>query len=61
MILGENNLSLMINIKMDINEHQDQTFTSRSNINVCDNNGHELYLLGILTKREPYKPTHTWV
>jgi len=31
----------------DIYERQDKTFTSRSNIKlyVCDNNGHDLYLL----------------
>ena len=32
---------------MDINERQDQTFTSRSNIYVCENNGRDLYLLGV--------------
>ena len=33
---------------MSINlELQDQTFTSRSNIYVCDNNGRNLYLLGV--------------
>ena len=48
MILGENKLwILMMLIEIDINERQDQTFTSRSNIYVCDNNGRELYLLGI--------------
>ena len=28
-------------------ERQDQTFTSRSIIYVCDNNGRNLYLLGV--------------
>ena len=32
---------------MDINERQDQTFTSKSNMYVCDNNGRDLYLLGV--------------
>ena len=29
------------------NEHQDQTCTTRSNIYVGDNNGRDLYLLGV--------------
>ena len=37
----------MIHCMMGINEHQDKTFTSRSNIYVCDNNGCDLYLLGV--------------
>ena len=32
---------------MDISEPQDQTFTSRSNIYVCDNHGRDLDLLGV--------------
>ena len=32
---------------MDINERQDQVFTSRSNMYFCDNNERELYLLGV--------------
>ena len=31
----------------DINECHNQTFLSRSNIYVCDNNGRDLYLLGV--------------
>ena len=44
-------------IMMDINERQDQTFTSKSNIYVCDNNGCNLYLLGVnaLVFKEPVK------
>ena len=37
----------MIHIMMDINKRQDQTFTSRSNIYICHNNGGDLYLLGV--------------
>ena len=48
MVLGENkHWILMIRIMMDINERQDQTFTSRSNMYVCDNNRRDLYLLGV--------------
>ena len=36
----------MIHIMMDISEPQDQTFTSRSNIYVCDN-GRAICLLGV--------------
>ena len=32
---------------IDINERQDQQFTSRSNIYVCDNNGCNKYLQGV--------------
>ena len=32
---------------MDILERQDQTLPSRSNIYVCDNNGCDLYLIGV--------------
>ena len=32
---------------MDIKKHQDQVFTSRSNIHVCDSNGRDFYLLGV--------------
>ena len=38
---------LMIHILMDIDKLQDQTFTSRSNKYVYDNNGRNLYLLGV--------------
>ena len=37
----------MIHIMININERQDQTFTSRSNIYVYDNKGRDLYLLGV--------------
>ena len=48
MVLGKNkHWILMIHIMMDINERQDQTFTLRSNIYVCDNNGRDLYLLEV--------------
>ena len=32
---------------MDIDKRQDQTFTSWSNIYICDNKGGDLYLLGV--------------
>ena len=49
MVLGENKdcILIILYIMMDINERHDQTFTSRSNIYVCDNNGRDLYLLGV--------------
>ena len=37
----------MIHIMMDSNKRQDQTITSRSNTYVCDNNEHDLYLIGV--------------
>ena len=41
--LGENkHWILMIHIMMDINELQGQTFMSRSNIYIFDNNGRDL-------------------
>ena len=46
MVLGENKHWIcMKHIMIHISERQDQTFTSRSNIKVCDNNGRNLYLL----------------
>ena len=46
---GNKHEVLIIHIMMDINERQDQTFTSRSNIYVFGNthNGRDLYLLGV--------------
>ena len=37
----------MIHIMVDIDECYDQNFSLRSNIYVCDNNGRDLYLLGV--------------
>ena len=48
MILGENKLwILIIHIMIDIDKCQDQTFTTRSNIYVCDNDIGDLFLLGV--------------
>ena len=49
MFLGGNKHWILVkHIMMDIYELQDQTFTSRSNIYVCDNNGRDLCLLGVI-------------
>ena len=44
--LNNEQIILIHNMK-DINECHNQTFLSRSNIYVCDNNGRDLYLLGV--------------